>query len=315
MRALVTGGAGFIGSNIVDALLDRGDEVVVLDNLSTGRLSNLDDALSRGAELWKVDVRDAEAVRGAFAVTSPQVVFHLAAQIDVRHSVEAPAADGEVNVGGTINVLEAARLVGVERFVFSSTGGALYGDAETIPSPESTPILPISPYGQSKFGAEGYLGLYHRLHGMSTVTLRYANVYGLRQDPLGEGGVIAIFCGKLAAGERPTIFGDGTQTRDFVHVSDIARANLLAAASDVTGSFNIGRGEETSVLELVDVCRELAPDVDFRPHLEDARAGEILRSCLDPTAAFLAFGWRAEIDVRDGLAATLAPLRDVPAAA
>jgi len=302
----VTGGAGFIGSNIVDALVARGDEVVILDNLSTGRMDNIAAALDCGARLEHVDIRDAAAVQDVFARHRPSTVFHLAAQIDVRHSVTDPAGDAQVNVQGTINVLDAALATGTGRLVYSSTGGALYGEAEAVPSHETTAIQPISPYGQSKFCAEGYVGLYERLHGLSTVTLRYANVYGPRQDPLGEGGVIAIFCGKLAAGEQPVIFGDGGQTRDFVHVSDVVRANLLAADSDVTGAYNIGRGEETSVLDLVELCRDIRPGADFKPTLEPARAGEVRRSALDPTAAFIALGWAAEFDLPAGLRDTLA---------
>ena len=306
LTALVTGGAGFIGSNLVDALVVAGADVVILDDLSTGRASNITGALAEGAAFERCDVRDAAGVADVFCRYRPEVVFHLAAQIDVRKSVDDPAADADVNVRGTINVLDAARLNGTRRVVLSSTGGALYGDADQVPSPESTPIAPISPYGQSKHCAEGYVGLYARLHGLSTVTLRYANVYGPRQDPLGEGGVVAIFCGKLAAGETPTIYGDGRQTRDFVHVADVVRANLLAAESEATGAYNIGRGEETSILDLVEHCRAIRPGSGFDPDFAPARAGEVARSCLDPTQAFLALGWAAEIDVRDGLQSTLA---------
>lgn len=304
--ALVTGGAGFIGSNVVDALLAEGLDVTIVDNLSTGRTENIDTALANGAVLEYADIRDAAAVRGVFARRRPRLVFHLAAQIDVRHSVADPAVDAAVNVQGTINVLDAALEHGAERVVYSSTGGALYGDTDVVPSPETTTIAPISPYGQSKFCAEGYMDLYRRLHGLSTVTLRYANVYGPRQDPLGEGGVVAIFCGKLAAGERPTIYGDGLQTRDYVHVSDVVRANLLAAGSDVGGALNIGRGEETTVLDLVEHCREIRPEAEFAPIMAPERPGEVRRSALDSAQAFVELGWAAHIGVKDGLAATLA---------
>ena len=303
--ALVTGGAGFIGSNVVDGLLSAGYEVVVLDDLSTGRLGNLDQARDAGAVLERCDVRDAHAVSRVFERHRPATVFHLAAQIDVRRSVADPGADAQVNVQGTINVLDAALAAGTQRVVYSSTGGALYGDAACVPSPEDAPIAPISPYGQSKFCAEGYMELYRRLHGLATVTLRYANVYGPRQDPLGEGGVVAIFCGKLAAGETPTIYGDGLQTRDYVHVADVVRANLLAAEAEVGGALNIGRGEETSVLDLVEHCRAIRPGAGFEPVFEPARAGEVLRSALDPAKALAELGWRAEIGVREGLEATL----------
>ena len=215
MRALVTGGAGFIGSNLVDALLDRGDEVTVVDNLATGRLENLDGARRRGIAFHEVDITDAERLRKALSGSRPDIVFHLGAQIDVRKSIEDPAWDAGVNVGGTINVLEAARRTGVARVVNTSTGGAIYGDVEPIPTPESVAPRPMAAYGTSKLCAETYCGWYERLYGLSTVTLRYGNVYGPRQDPLGEAGVIAIFCGRLIAGERPKIFGDGRQTRDY----------------------------------------------------------------------------------------------------
>ncbi|MDX6655219.1 MAG: UDP-glucose 4-epimerase, partial [Solirubrobacteraceae bacterium] len=200
MRTLVTGGAGFIGSTIVDALLARGDEVVVVDDLSTGRESNLDGALRNGAELVRADIRDAAEVARIVAGAAPETIFHLAAQIDVRKSVTEPGWDARINVEGTVNVLEAARAAGVGRVVNTSTGGAIYGDVDKIPSPETTPPAPMAGYGTSKFCAEQYCGLYARLHGLRTVTLRYGNVYGPRQDPLGEAGVIAIFCGKLMEG-------------------------------------------------------------------------------------------------------------------
>lgn len=305
MRAIVTGGAGFIGSNLVDALLHRGHDVVVVDDLSTGRRENLDAAISHGAVLEEADVRDAERLRRVFGSARPEWVFHLAAQIDVRRSVSDPRLDADVNVDGTINVLEAARHAGVTRIVYSSTGGALYGDADAVPSPEDAPVRPLSPYGQSKFAAEGYCELYRRLYGLPAVTLRYANVYGPRQDPLGEGGVVAIFCGRLRVGGRPTVFGDGTQTRDYTHVFDVVEANLAAAAADVAGAYNIGRGEETSVLDLIEACRSLAPDGRFEPEFAPARAGEVHRSALDPARARDALGWEPRITVGDGLRQTL----------
>src|SRR5438270_10485153 len=214
MECLVTGGAGFIGSNLVDALLERGDGVTVIDNVSSGKRANLEFALELGARLAEVDVRDAERVADVFASAKPEVVFHLAAQIDVRHSVNQPAGDAAVNVLGTIAVLEAARAHGVRRFVNTSTGGGLYGDAELLPTPEDHPIRPLAPYGTSKWAAEGYCALYDRLYGLSSISLRYGNVYGPRQDVHGEAGVVAIFCGQAISGRRPVIFGDGRQTRD-----------------------------------------------------------------------------------------------------
>src|SRR5947209_6808898 len=252
MDCLVTGGAGFIGSNLVDALVQRGDRVTIIDNLSTGKRGNLAAALDGGARLEVADVRDHEAVARTFEAARPELVFHLAAQVDVRVSVEHPTRDAETNVLGTIAVLQAAERVNARRLVNSSTGGGLYGEARLRPTPEDHPIAPLAPYGQAKLAAEGYCELYHRLHGLSTVSLRYGNVYGPRQDVHGEAGVVAIFCGRLLEGRRPTIYGDGRQTRDWVDVADVVRANLSAVGSDLTGPVNIGHGQETSVLELID---------------------------------------------------------------
>jgi UDP-glucose 4-epimerase len=309
MNALVTGGAGFIGSNLVDALIARGDRVTVIDNLSTGKRSNLEPALAAGAQLHVVDVRDAQAVQGVFEQVRPELVFHLAAQIDVRYSVEETAADAGVNVLGTINMLEAARSAGVRRVINTSTGGGLYGDADVLPTPESYAIKPLAPYGQSKYAAEGYCELYTRLHGLSSVSLRYGNVYGPRQDVHGEAGVVAIFCGCLLDHRAPTVFGDGRQTRDWVDVSDVVRANLLAAESDLTGPVNIGHGQETSVLDLLGALAEVGgsaalPEPKFAPE----RAGEVRRSCLDVTRARQDLGWEAEVGLRDGLETILAQL-------
>jgi UDP-glucose 4-epimerase len=304
MKAFVTGGAGFIGSNLVDALLERGDAVEVLDDLSTGRPANLEGALARGAVLHEADVRDAERVAALVAAAAPDVIFHLAAQIDVRRAVADPAFDAQVNVGGTINVLEAARRAGVPRVVNSSTGGAIYGDAGVIPTAEDFPPAPMAPYGQSKHAAEGYVGLYGRLHGLSAVSLRYANVYGPRQDPHGEGGVVAIFCGKLVEGGTPVAFGDGLQTRDYTYVADVATANLAAAASDWEGACNIGTGTETTVIELADALRPLG-DGAFALEHAAARQGEIVRSAVDPALAREVLGWEAQVGLADGLRRTL----------
>jgi UDP-glucose 4-epimerase len=306
MRTLVTGGAGFIGSNVVDALLARGDEVVVVDDLSTGRESNLEGARASGAELVRADIRDSDRIAQIVGDAAPEALFHLAAQIDVRKSVDDPGWDASINVEGTANVLEAARKAGVARFVNTSTGGAIYGDVATIPSPESTPPAPMAGYGTSKFCAEQYCNLYARLHGLSTVTLRYGNVYGPRQDPLGEAGVIAIFCGKLMDGGRPTIYGDGRQTRDYVFVGDVVAANLAAADKrDVGGAVNVGTGKETSVLDLVAILQQEGGREDFEPDFAEARLGEIERSCLDVTRAREELGWEARTSLNDGMRATL----------
>jgi UDP-glucose 4-epimerase len=302
VTVVVTGGAGFIGSNLVDALVARGERVVVVDDLSTGRRANL---AGSPAELREVDITDAPALASVLDEVRPDRVFHLAAQIDVRRSVADPAFDARVNVEGTINVLTAARAAGAPRVVFASTGGALYGDAHTIPTPEDAPIAPLAPYGQAKFAAEGYLALDNRLHGLSTICLRFANVYGPRQDPLGEAGVVAIFCHHRLTGGRPTVYGDGTQTRDFVYVGDVVDALLAAGDSDVTGAFNVGTGTETSVLELAAAFG----DGDFVPELAPARPGEVQRSCLDCTKIAEALGWRAKTPLVEGLELTLAAIR------
>ena len=308
MRALVTGGAGFIGSNVVDALVARGDEVTVLDDVSTGRRENLESALANGAELVELDIRDAEGVIELLGRKQPEVVFHLAAQIDVRKSTSDPAFDARVNVEGTINVLEASRRAEVRRFVNTSTGGAIYGEGKILPAPEDHPVAPEAPYGQSKFAAEGYCELFRRLHGVSTVSLRYGNVYGPRQDPLGEAGVIAIFCGKVVGGGRPTVFGDGLQTRDYAFVGDVVEANLLAAESNADGAFNVGTGQETTVLDLVEALKPHAPD-GFEPEHAPERLGEVRHIALDCTRAKAELDWESTVDVTTGLERTLDSLR------
>jgi UDP-glucose 4-epimerase len=310
MRALVTGGAGFIGSNLVDALLARGDAVTVVDDLSTGRRSNLDAALDCGAKLIELDIREGAALSEAVGEAKPEIVFHLAAQIDVRRSLEDPAFDAAINVGGTANLLEAIRVAGAPRLVFVSTGGAIYGEGagKQLPLDESAPIEPFSAYGQSKFAAEGYLALYERLYDLSGVSLRLGNVYGPRQDPLGEAGVIAIFCGRLRAGERPTVFGDGRQTRDYIYVGDVVAAALAAAESDASGPINIGSGIETDVLELAAQLAEIDGAEGFEPELAPPRAGEVQRIALDASRAERELAWRATTSVADGLRLTLASI-------
>jgi UDP-glucose 4-epimerase len=307
MRCMVTGGAGFIGSNLVDALIARGDEVTVVDDLRTGRRSNLDGALEAGARLVELDIRDAEALTALAVESRPQTVFHLAAQIDVRKSIEDPAFDAAINVGGTANVLDAARAADSGRVVFVSTGGAIYGEGEgqQLPLDESTAIAPMSAYGQSKYAAEGYLALYERLYGISGIALRLGNVYGPRQDPLGEAGVIAIFCGKLRSGERPKIFGDGSQTRDYLYVGDVVAAALAAAESAVTGPVNLGTGREASVLELAETLGRLGGAESFEPEFAPPRAGEVQRIALDASRAERELGWRPETSLEDGLRLTL----------
>jgi UDP-glucose 4-epimerase len=295
MRAIVTGGAGFIGSHVVDALLGRGYEVVVVDDLSSGRRENV----PASARLVQQDIRDPVVVE-LFREVRPHVCFHLAAQADVRVSVQDPVDDSAVNVLGTVQVLEAARACDAQ-VVFASTGGAIYGECEG-PAPESAPPLPVSPYGAAKLAAEAYIATYNRLYGASHVVLRYANVYGPRQDPHGEAGVVAIFLGRLARGERCRIFGDGRQTRDYVYVDDVVRATL-AAAGRRGGVYNVGTGVETSVLDLYDRCRRLA-GLDLDPEEAPPRLGELRRSVLDPSLAAKELRWRAAVPLEEGLRRT-----------
>ncbi len=303
--ALVTGGAGFIGSNLVDGLVGEGHEVLVLDDLSTGRAANLAGALASDARLEEVDIVDAGAVRRLMLDFRPEVVFHLAAQIDVRRSVAEPAYDSRVNVQGTRSVLAAAADAGVRRLVYSSTGGAIYGEADVLPTSEDAPQRPLSPYGANKALAEAECEAHNSRNGLSTVSLRYSNVYGPRQDPLGEGGVVAIFCAKALAAERPTVYGDGRQTRDFVFVEDVVAANQAAARHDGGGPFNIGAGRETSVLELFEAMRSMGFE-GLEPEMAPAREGEVTRSCLDARRARAQLGWEPAVELGDGLRRTLA---------
>jgi UDP-glucose 4-epimerase len=304
MRTLVTGGAGFIGSHLVDALVARGDDVTIVDDLSSGHEANIAGALAGGATLERADIRDGAALAQVVAAARPEAIFHLAAQVDVRVSLADPAFDARTNVEGTLNVLEAARAAGTARVVFSSTGGAMYGETDLLPTPETVEALPMAAYGQSKFCAERYLGLYERLYGLSTIALRFGNVYGPRQDPHGEAGVIAIFCGKLRAGVRPKIFGDGTQTRDYIYVGDLVRALLDAGDARESGVMNIGTEEETSVLEIVRLLSALNGPRTPEPQFAPARLGEIDRSSLDATRARELLGWRASTPIGDGLRLT-----------
>jgi UDP-glucose 4-epimerase len=317
MSVLVTGGAGFIGSNLVDALVARGDAVTVLDDLSTGSSENLHGALQGDAELIVADVTDATAVRQAFAEAQPRSVFHLAAQADVRKAVADPAFDARVNVIGTINLLQAMRDAGSAGLVNVSTGGAIYGErAELgVPADEGAPCAPETPYGQSKFAAEGYVELYHRLHGVPGVSLRLANVYGPRQNPEGEAGVVAIFCGRLVAGEPPIVYGDGLQTRDYVYVADVVEALLAAErALESTdgrplGPYNVGTAREATVLELVELLGRLGAQSGWEPRMEPARTGEVQRIALDCELARRELGWQSTTGLEVGLERTLASVR------
>jgi UDP-glucose 4-epimerase len=306
MRVLVSGGAGFIGSHLVDAILDRGDEVLVVDDLSSGRRENLEQALGRGARFVEASVADAGALGEVFSEHGPELVFHLAAQIDVRHSVADPVFDLSVNVGGTINLLEAARKAGASRFVLASTGGAIYGEGagRELPLNEDAECLPDAPYGQSKLAAEGYLALYGRLHGVAATALRLGNVYGPRQDPHGEAGVVAIFSGALLDGQPPRVFGDGRQVRDYVYVDDVVAAFLAAAEGPAGGPFNVGTGIGTDVLELGGAIAALC-DRPFEPQMAPERPGEVQAIYLDSSRARSELGWEAAASLPEGLRRTV----------
>jgi len=296
VRAVVTGGAGFIGSHVVDALLARWDEVHVLDDFSRGKRQNVPE----GVHVHEADIRsDAGRV---FDEVRPEVCFHLAAQADVRVSVERPDFDADVNVVGTLHVLEAAREHGT-KIVFSSTGGAIYGECEGA-AREDHPRAPLAPYGVSKLAGEEYIAAYNRLYGAAHVSLRFGNVYGPRQDPKGEAGVVAIFMNRLREGEAPQIFGDGTQTRDYVYVGDVVAATL-AAAEHAGGVLNVGTGVETSVLELYGRIQRVA-GVEREPEFGEARPGELQRSVLDASLAKRELGWQPQHSLDEGLAETWA---------
>jgi UDP-glucose 4-epimerase len=319
MRALVTGGAGFIGSHLADALVDRGDEVLAFDDLSTGRRDNLSAALDRGSELVVDEITDPGVLSATVANFEPGLLFHLAAQVDVRRAMSDPALDAGVNVLGTLHVLEAARARGTP-VVFASTGGAIYGEGDGRPLPldEAAECRPETPYGMSKLAGEGYLDLYRRVHGLPSAALRLANVYGPRQDPHGEAGVVAIFCGKLERGEAPTVFGDGRQTRDYVYVADVVDAMLLAGERLAAGRtpalppLNVGTGKETSVLELIERLRDLAGRGEFEGRMAPARPGEVQRIALDSSAAARELGWGARTGLDRGLALTVDSLGSAP---
>lgn len=306
-RALVTGGAGFIGSHVADLLLANGFEVTVIDNLVSG---NRDQA-PKAAAFHEMDITDERASR-LVRESGFDVICHLAAQIDVRKSVADPAYDSRVNIGGALNLLEAMRQSGKRstRFVFSSTGGAVYGDLVEPPTTEEAAKDPQSPYGTAKLSVEYYMGYYARVHGLETVALRYSNVYGPRQDPHGEAGVVAIFCNRLLDGTPLTIFGDGKQTRDYVYVGDVARANLLAATRPLPAigaldarAFNIGTSIETDVVELARLLRGIAGSNVDAAHAPE-RAGEQRRSAVDAGKAQRVLGWQPKVSLRDGLTET-----------
>ena len=296
MRVLVTGGAGFIGSHLADALLARGDEVAIVDDMSTGRPGRVPGE----AVTHKVSVTEADVLAALVADYRPALICHLAAQIDVRVSVARPSLDAQANVIGTVNVLEAARTAGA-RVLFCSTGAVIYGRDAPIPSREDVLPLPESPYGVAKYCGEQYVELYNRLQGTTHAVLRFANVYGPRQDPAGAAGVVAIFCARALAGERPTIYDDGLQTRDYVYVGDAVGAFLAAADSGRPGTWNIGSGTEVSVLDLIRVIATVAGHA-IDPVFAPARPGELLRGALASDRALRDLGWAATTPLAEGVA-------------
>ena len=304
MRVLVTGGAGFIGSHLTDALITRGDDVAVVDDMSAGRPGRV----PAQAAMHKVSVTEADALTALVEDFGPELICHLAAQIDVRVSVAHPALDAQANVIGTVNVLEAARLAGA-RVLLASTGAVIYGRDAPIPSMEDVLPLPESPYGVGKQCAEQYVQLYNRLHSTTHAVLRFANIYGPRQDPGGDAGVVAIFCAQALAGERPTVYGDGQQTRDYVYVGDAVGACLAAADSARPGTWNIGSGTEVSVLDLIQVISAVAGR-PLDPVFAAARPGELLRGALAADRARRDIGWAATTALPDGVARTYQWIKD-----
>jgi UDP-glucose 4-epimerase len=304
LKVLVTGGAGFIGSHIVDRLAADGHDIVILDDLSAGHV----DHLQPSARFYQMDLHS-PWLDELFRIERPEAVVHEAAQASVRRSVEDPVFDAGVNVLGTAALLQVSAHHGVRRFLFASTGGALYGDADVIPTPEDYPTLPVSPYGASKLSAEVYLRTFHALHRLSYAALRYANVYGPRQDPLGEAGVVAIFTQRLLSGERARINGDGKQTRDFVYVGDVADANARALTSDAVGSFNVGTGIETDISAIFQLLRRLTGSNQPEEHGVPL-PGEQRRSVLDARKIEKVLGWKPRTSLEAGLEATVRYFRE-----
>jgi UDP-glucose 4-epimerase len=305
MRVLVTGGAGFIGSHVSDRLLSLGHSVTIVDSLATGKVQNL----PAGAAFRQVDIRD-EALGDVFADAKPEVIFHLAAHIDVTRSVREPGYDASINILGSLNLLECCRIHGTRKVVYSGTGGALFGEPSYLPVDEGHPVNPISPYGISKHTVEHYLFAYRENHGLEYTVLRYPNVYGPRQDPHGEAGVVAIFALQMLGGGQPVIFGDGTKTRDYCYVSDIIDANMIALNSPVSGVYNLGRGIEVSDLEIFEAVRE-AVGSRISPAFAPVRPGEVEHIALDASKAERELGWQWKVDLNEGVAAAVAHYRAV----
>ena len=298
MKVLITGGAGFIGSNVADGLIAEGYEVIIVDDLSNGRKENIPEK----AKFYKTDVREKE-LEDVFKAERPDMVIHNAAQLSVRISVEDPLLDAGINIIGGLNLINNCKKYEVKKIIFASSGGTVYGDQKVFPADESHPLAPISPYGVAKLATEHYLYYYLSIYGLDYIALRYANIYGPRQDPHGEAGVVAIFSNMMLAGETPRINGDGLQTRDYVYVGDVVRVNIAAIRSDFTGPVNIGTGTETDVMTLFNVLKE-ASGRDIEEKHGPAMVGEQMRSVLDNSFAGKVLGWKPEVSIEEGLKLT-----------
>jgi len=300
MKILITGGAGFIASHIADAYIELGHSVVIVDDLSTGFEENINPK----AKFYKLDIRDLESLKEIFEKEKPEIVNHHAAQIDVRKSLKDFLFDAEVNIIGSLNTLKLSLDYGVKKFIFASTGGAIYGEPFYLPADEKHPALPLSPYGAAKLSIEHYLYVFHQNFSLPYIALRYANVYGPRQNPLGEAGVVAIFTDKMVKGERPIIFGDGEQTRDFVYIKDVVSANIIALETEKVGVFNIGTGKRTSVNEVFRKIKEALGE-EIEPIYAEERKGEVRHIALDYSLAERELGWRPQYDFDSGLRETI----------
>ncbi len=298
MKVLVTGGAGFIGSNVADGLIAEGYEVVIVDDLSNGREENVPEK----AKFYKTDVRD-KGLEDVFEAEKPDMVIHNAAQLSVRVSVEEPLIDADINIIGGLNLIDICKKHNVKKIVFASSGGTVYGEQKVFPADESHPLGPISPYGVAKLATEHYLYYYLKIYGLEYIALRYANIYGPRQDPHGEAGVVAIFSNMMLAGEVPRINGDGLQTRDYVYVGDVVRVNIATIKSDFVGPVNIGTGIETDVMTLFNTLKD-ASGKDIEEKHGPAMAGEQMRSVLDNSLAEKVLGWKPEVSIEEGLKLT-----------
>jgi UDP-glucose 4-epimerase len=298
LKILITGGAGFIGSNVADGLVSEGYETVIVDDLSNGHQENI----PQKAKFYRADIRDS-GLEEVFKKEKPDIVIHNAAQLSVRISVEDPLKDADINVMGGLNLIDISRRYGVKKVIFASSGGTIYGEQERFPADESHPEMPVSPYGVAKLSTEHYLYCYYRVYGLEYISLRYANIYGPRQDPYGEAGVVAIFSKRILEGRSPIINGDGLQTRDYTYVGDVVRVNLAAVRSDFVGPVNIGTGVETDVVTLFNILKSVSGK-DIEPEYGPPKSGEQKRSVLDCSLAEKVFGWKPEVPIEEGLKLT-----------